>query len=501
MLGLHAGNHFSLDRLAVVGLDVENLATVTQLGKGDGQAITPCTTGAANAVGVVLSLHGQAEVEHVGDGGHVNAACGHIGGHQDLHLTLAQRHQAAVAQALAQGTVQGHSVKAVLLQVIGQAVTLNLGAGKHNGLVDGGVTQPMVKQLALVLGVVGPEQHLLDVGVLFLRAINLHLLGRRAVVTHHAHGQLLNTRRKRGAEHHGLAALNGELVDFGQIVGETEVQHAVGFIHHQELNLVEFDLHGALQIQQAARCGNHEIGVLQLGNLQLVRHTAHHAGHAQATAMLDQVNRIVRNLLGEFTRGAQNQRARGGCFEVACIGGVFALGALRGWLAFGGSVGHRLFKVGALFGFCVGILLEQGVQDWQQEGCRLAATRLAGHHQVDEFLGRIALDDSRQSHGDDLRLHSGRLGVAQIDTSLDQLRGQTNGDEAVGQGHFRLGCDIGGDVGRDIGRNRKGINRRKVARHVKSVGHLFTHTRAPQHSAVAPSMVKKHQPSNEACTD
>ena len=49
---------------------------------------------------------------------------GHVGRHQDLHLALAQRHQAAVAQALAQGTVQGHGTEAVLLQVIGQALSL-----------------------------------------------------------------------------------------------------------------------------------------------------------------------------------------------------------------------------------------------------------------------------------------------------------------------------------------------------------------------------------------
>src|SRR5256885_10742298 len=31
------------------------------------------------------------------------------------------------------------------------------------------------------------------------------------------------------------------VVDFGQIVREAQVQHAVGFVHHQELHLVELD--------------------------------------------------------------------------------------------------------------------------------------------------------------------------------------------------------------------------------------------------------------------
>ena len=119
-------------------------------------------------MGVVFGLHGQTKVEHVRDGGHVNAACCHIGGHQDLNLAIAQSHQAAIAQTLTQSAVQGNSIKAILLQVCCQTIALNLRAGKHNGLIDGRVTQPMVEQFAFVLCVVGPEQNLLDVAVLLL---------------------------------------------------------------------------------------------------------------------------------------------------------------------------------------------------------------------------------------------------------------------------------------------------------------------------------------------
>jgi hypothetical protein len=49
---------------------------------------------------------------------------------------LAQRHQAAVAQALRQGAVQRHGAEAFLLQVFGEAVALDLRAGEHDGLVD-----------------------------------------------------------------------------------------------------------------------------------------------------------------------------------------------------------------------------------------------------------------------------------------------------------------------------------------------------------------------------
>ena len=127
-------------------------------------------------MGVVFRFHGQAEVKDVANGWHIDTTGGDISGYQDLNLALTQSHQAAITQALAQGTVQGNRREAFLLQVIGQAIALNLCTGKNNGLIDGGVTQPMVEQLALVLCVIRPKQCLLDVGVFFLRGIDLDSL-------------------------------------------------------------------------------------------------------------------------------------------------------------------------------------------------------------------------------------------------------------------------------------------------------------------------------------
>ena len=297
----------------------------------------------------------------MGDGGHVNTASSNVGRHQNLHMTFAQRHQATVAQALIQGTVQGHSAETVLLQVIGQAVTLNLSAGKHDGLINGGITQPVVQQLAFVLRGIGPEQDLLDVLVLFLRCINLNPLW----FAHHACCQLLNAGGQRGTEHHGLLALDGELVHFSQVIGKAEVQHAVSFVNHKELNLVQFELHGALEVKQTTRRSHHQIGVLQLGNLQLVRHAANDIGNTQATAMANQVNRIMRDLLGQFTGWAQNQRAGFSRLEIAGAGRVLALGPFWRSLAFGCCISNRLFKIGTLFGLGFFFLHQQRVQNRQ----------------------------------------------------------------------------------------------------------------------------------------
>ena len=506
LLGFHARHHFRLELLAAVGFDVGNAATVAELGESHGNTVTSCTAGTANAVGVILGLHGQAEVEYVGHGGHVNAARSHIGCHQDLHLALAQGHQTAVAQALAQGTVQRHSAEAVLLQVVGQAITFNLGARKHDGLVDGGVAQPVVQQLALVGGVVGPEQHLFDVGVFFLRAVDGHTLG----FAHHTLGQLLDAWRKRGAEHHGLLAFDGELVHFGEVVGETQVQHAVGFVHYQELDLVELDLHGALQVQQAAWCGHHEISVLQLGDLQLVRHTTHHVGDTQAVAMAHQVNGVMGHLLGQFAGRAQDQRTWRCGLEVAHVGRVLALGLLRRRFTLGNGLGHSGFELGTFTRGDFSLALEQGVQHGQQEGCCFAATGLAGHHQVGKTICAVF---TGHGHGNGLGLHHGGFGETHVGHGAHQLGREAQLHKTVGNSgggvfhdRFRRVCSSGEFRGcRKVSskgfhrRGIKGLHRREVALHFKSVGHIFlTRKSPPAWPADASLMVKKHQPSNGA---
>ena len=215
----------------------------------------------------------------------------------------------------------------------------------------------------------------------FMWRVNLNALR----LAHHARGQLHDARRKGGAEHHGLFALNRQLVDFGQVIGKAEVQHAVSFVDHQELNLVEFDLHAPLQVQQTAWRGNHQVSVLQLGNLQLVRNAADHVGNAQAAAMAHQVNRVSAHLLSQLTCGAQNQRARGGSFEVAHVGRVFALWLFGRCLATGNRLGRQAFKLGTLITLGLLLLFQKRVQHGQQKRSGLAASGLAGHQQIGEL--------------------------------------------------------------------------------------------------------------------
>ena len=302
---------------------------------------------------------------------------------------------------------------------------------------------------------------------------------------HDAGGQLHDARRKSSAEHHGLATLQRELVDFGQVIGKAEVQHAVGFVNHQKLNLVQLDLHAALQIEQTARGGDHQIGVLQFGDLQLVRNTTDHVGYAQTTAMTHQVNRVSTDLLGQFAGWAQDQGTRGGGLEVACVRRVFALWFLQRCFAFGDGFGAQAFEFSAFLQFSIFLLLEQGMQHRQQKCCGLAATGLAGDQQVGELGFAISLARFEGLHGfrDGGHLHGGRLGETHVGHSLQKFLGQAQFHKTVGfsddgfQRSYLAGRSVGKirhQVDFNIRRDVR-IFGRKVATSLKRVSHVFSH--------------------------
>jgi len=233
---------------------------------------------------------------------------------------------------------------------------------------------------------------------------------------------------------------------------------------------------------------------LQLGNLQLVRHTADDVGDAQTAAMLHQVNRIIGNLLSQFAGWAHDQCARRWRLEVTHIGGVFALGALGRCLALGYGFSHFAFERSTLVDFRLCQLLQQGVQHGQQEGGGLSATGLARDHQVDETGGLLVSVFAWQRQRNGFELNRCRLGITQVFDGVNQLGSQAQQDEAIRQfgggfnGVNRIGRNqFGSDANRgflhcEISRNNsgKGFVRRKSARHCESVSHGFTHTRVPQ---------------------
>ena len=139
-------------------LDVLNLAAIAKFSNRESLAFATSAASTANPVHVIFSFHRQAVVDDVRDGWDVQTPGCDVGGDENLHTAVAKRHQAAIAQTLAQCTVESHSAETFLHQIVGQSVAFNLGTCKNNRLIDGGIAQHVVQQLAFVGHVVGPQQ-------------------------------------------------------------------------------------------------------------------------------------------------------------------------------------------------------------------------------------------------------------------------------------------------------------------------------------------------------
>jgi hypothetical protein len=85
----------------------------------------------ADAVDVVFRLLGQVVVDHVADVLHVDAAGGHVGGHEDLDLAVLEAfHQ---LEALALGQIPGDPLgrQAVGLQLVGEPIHRHFHVDEH----------------------------------------------------------------------------------------------------------------------------------------------------------------------------------------------------------------------------------------------------------------------------------------------------------------------------------------------------------------------------------
>ena len=364
-LRFQAFDGFGRQRLAGVRLDAADLVAFGVHGQREGQAVAAGAAGAADAVHIVFGLHRQVEVDGVADALHVDAARGHVGGHQHADLAALQLGQGAGALALVHVAVQGGRGEPLFGQAVGQVIGAALGRREDDGLVQADIAQHVVQQLHLVRGVVRVQQALRDVGVLFLVAGDFDALG----IAHHAGGQLGHRAVQRGREQQRLAGFRQAADDGLDVFDEAHVQHAVGFVQHQGVHGVQLDATGLQVIQQAARGGDQHVDAArQRLQLRAVGHAAHDGGGAQPGQVAAVVLGGFGDLQGQFTRRGQHQH-------------LHADAAVAG-------------------------LLGDAMQGGQHEGGRLAAAGLRRDHQVVASQG---LRNGRSLH----RGGGGEAGVRQ----------------------------------------------------------------------------------------
>jgi hypothetical protein len=72
-------------------------------------------------------------------------------------------------------------------------------------------------------------------------------------------GQLLDLVREGGREEQGLLLGGQQREDLLDVADEAHVEHAVGLVQHQDLELAEVEVALALVVQQAARRGDEDL--------------------------------------------------------------------------------------------------------------------------------------------------------------------------------------------------------------------------------------------------
>ena len=307
----------------------------------------------------------QLEVDHVWQLVDIQAACGDIGGHQDTHAAGLEVGQGFGARVLALVAVDGDGGEAVLVQVLGQAVGAVLGAGEHQHLFPGACGDQMGQQRTLVAGGQA-EDALLDT---LDRGVRRRDFDAFRVVQQLA-GQ--------GGDVVGERCREQQVLTFGRQAGEdlfhvmdkAHVEHAVGFVQHEDFHVGQVDAALAAQVEQTTWAGDQHVHTTGHGlNLWVHADAAEDAGADELQVAGIQLEAVV-HLSGEFAGWGQDQYAR---------------------LARAVTLGFVRVTVG-----------KQPLQDREGETAGFTSTCLSRDHQVATL----------QHGGNGPLLHRSRLGIA-----------------------------------------------------------------------------------------
>ena len=406
-------------------LDLVELIDVLLGHKRDGPAQLTGTTGTANAVDVVGRLGRHVKVHDVAHVANIDTAGENVGCHQHVDGAVAEGRKRALTLGLAAVAVNRSGLDALALQATAAAVGAVLGAHKDDGALRTLLLEELGQQV--VLGFDGHREHKLVDGVGGRRGgRDLHA-GRVAhQIGDLAHGLLVERRREQQRLTLGRR-LAHNAADGGQ---KAHVEHAVGLVQHQHLDLVQ--VAGTLldQVDQTARRGDQDVtAILEGRGLRLVAHAAHD-GHGNVAGDVGDLAGDLVDLLGKLARRGDDEHH--GATAVA-------LGLFRTATAVAAAaLAHGFGRSDVL----------QVVHGRQQKGGRLAGAGLSGGKQV------AALEH----HGDRAGLHGRRRRVAQVLDSTKHLvgkpqlikGGQTLGSGLDGLGSIGLVGGIEGSLGHGL---------------------------------------------------
>ena len=283
-------------------VDAAHPAHLVHAGQAEGPAGFITAASPADAVRVHFNVWRDVDIDHRFELLDIQAARGHIGGHQHRTTAVGKLHQHLVAVALFQVAMQGQRADALGLQHIHQVTTLLFGIAKGQGARGPEVVQQQAHrvQAFAFFHFIKTLANLRACGALAER----DLFG----FTQEFFGQLLDTFRVGGREEQGLALFGRTACDGDDVVHEAHVEHAVGFVQHQGIERHQLQALALQVVDQAARCADDDMrAVGQAVGLRFDRRAATQHQHFHVVFSARQAAYFLRYLLGQFARGAQHQ--------------------------------------------------------------------------------------------------------------------------------------------------------------------------------------------------
>ncbi|MNO99419.1 hypothetical protein D3C76_911880 [compost metagenome] len=254
---------------------------------------------------VVLGDDGQVEVDHQRHLLDIQAAGGDVGGDEEVHLAGLEPLQRAQACRLRLVAVDRVGGQARLLQQADQFLDALAGLGEDQRLAPAVGLLQVQEQLGLALLVHRhqPLLHRLRRGV-----ARGDLDGQR--IAQQSGGHLADGVGEGRGEQQGLPARGQRGEQLVQLAGEAEVEHAVGLVEHQGLQLGELHRVLPVQVEQPPRRRHQHVDTLaQLQHLRVDAHPAVGHGGAQRHMLAVGAEAGV-DLLGQLAGRHQHQRPR-----------------------------------------------------------------------------------------------------------------------------------------------------------------------------------------------
>ena len=275
--------------------------------RGDGERTSrqAGSSGAADAVHVVFGMMRHVEVEHVRQSADVEAARGHIAAHQQPQFVGLEFLQRGEAHRLRHVAVQRAHVEFVRAQRLEQDVDVDLAVAEDQGVLH--VLGPDQVAQCLPLVVLSDQgKPLGDGGRDRGRAGNRYFLR----VLQEGVRQPLDLRPHGGGEKQRLPGLGQHRDNAFNVRDEAHVQHAVGFVDHQQFGIRQQDGAALEHVDQAAGRGDQYVHAF-VQSLFLVRHAF--AADDQSVRQLQVFavhDKIFGDLQRQLARRLQNQAAR-----------------------------------------------------------------------------------------------------------------------------------------------------------------------------------------------